>query len=223
MVTKRREPEDEGELDGRVLRGDRSRRAIVEALYEIVRDGELEPSAEAVAERAGVGVRTVFRQFDDMEALYQAMGDRVRADVLRLAQLSPPTGELATDLRTVVARRARVFEYIIPFRRSGRIVRHRSSSLRTQESALNEVLRVMIEAVVAPHLAPEHADTLEALDLVLSFEAWDRLRGAQGLSRARAERVLAAAAAALVHSAASGTSTPTTRRAPIAGALPGVP
>lgn len=201
-VTKRAEQADREAVDGRVLRGDRSRQAIVEALYDLVRGGELEPSAESVAARAGVGVRTVFRQFADMESLFQALDARVRVEVLQLADLTPPTGELEVDLRTLVARRARVFEHMAPFRRSGRIVRHRSTFLRTQDRAFNQTLRTMVETVVTPHLAPDRGDTVEALDLLLSFDAWDRLRVVQGLSRAHAERVQLGAALSLLRAAA---------------------
>jgi hypothetical protein len=42
---------------------------------------------------------------------------------------------------------------------------------------------------------------MEALDLVLSFEAWSRLRREQGLPRDEALAVILAAAVALLHSA----------------------
>lgn len=207
-MTKRAQQAGREAVDGRVLRGDRSRQAIVDALYDLLRAGELEPSAEAVAARAGVGVRTVFRQFADMESLFEALDARVRAEVLQLADLTAPTGDLEADVRAVVARRARVFEHMAPFRRSGRIVRHRSTFLRAQDRAFHRTLRAMVEALVTPHLAPDRGDTVEALDLLLSFEAWDRLRDAQGLSRAHAERVQLDAALSLLRAAApvSGSS-----------------
>jgi hypothetical protein len=62
----------------------------------------------------------------------------------------------------------------------------------------------MLKAVVQPHVGTAKraaaADTLEALDALLSFEAWERLRVTQALSAQRAARVLLAAATALVKS-----------------------
>ena len=55
------------EADGRVLRGARTRERIVDAVFELVSEGTVRPTAEEVASRAGVGIRTVFRHFDDME------------------------------------------------------------------------------------------------------------------------------------------------------------
>src|SRR5262245_66569994 len=66
--------------DGRVRRGQRSGQAIVEALVGLVGDGILEPTAQQVAARAGVGIRTVFRRFSDMESLFAEMSARVQAE-----------------------------------------------------------------------------------------------------------------------------------------------
>ena len=68
--------------DGRVLRGTRNKQLIVNAVYDLVRGGSLEPTAQDVAQRAGVGVRTVFRQFQDMDALAHAVGDRVMRELI---------------------------------------------------------------------------------------------------------------------------------------------
>ena len=44
--------------DGRLQRSERSREAIVQALLSLVREGAPRPTAERVAEKAGVGIRT---------------------------------------------------------------------------------------------------------------------------------------------------------------------
>ncbi|MFI5300624.1 MAG: TetR/AcrR family transcriptional regulator [Polyangiales bacterium] len=186
--------------DGRVLRGARSHHRIVQALYELVREGHVAPTADEVAERAGVGTRTVFRKFDDLEALYRSLGDRLEVEVTELAAHTPPTGQLVEDLRTLVARRRRIFEHLAPFRRAGRIVRHTSPVLRAQDAVLARALRAGLVAVVGPHLSPLSTDRLEALDVLLSFEAWDRLRDEQHLSAKRAEQVIFEASMSLIRS-----------------------
>ena len=55
--------------DGRAARSHRTRRAIVEAMRTLHGEGDLRPRASCIAERAGVGKRTVWQQFADMEAL----------------------------------------------------------------------------------------------------------------------------------------------------------
>src|SRR5690349_22289922 len=64
-------------LDGRVRRGERSRDAIVGALFDLIGGGVLQPTAQQVADRAGVGIRSVFRHFTEMDSLYAAMDTRL--------------------------------------------------------------------------------------------------------------------------------------------------
>ena len=59
--------------DGRRKRSQTSRDKIVAAMLALVEEGAITPSAEQVATRARVGLRTVFRQYSDMETLYAAM------------------------------------------------------------------------------------------------------------------------------------------------------
>ena len=59
--------------DGRRKRSRTSRDSIVAAMLSLVEEGAITPSAEQVAARAQVGLRTVFRHFKDMESLYAAM------------------------------------------------------------------------------------------------------------------------------------------------------
>ena len=47
--------------DGRKLRSEDSKRRIVSAMLELVREGKMAPTAEEVANRAEVGLRTVFQ------------------------------------------------------------------------------------------------------------------------------------------------------------------
>ena len=68
-----------GSPDGRLQRSVRSRQIILDAIVSLVEEGNLVPTAQQVARRAGVGLRTVFRHFDDMEALFAEM-DRKLAD-----------------------------------------------------------------------------------------------------------------------------------------------
>ena len=68
--------------DGRRRRSDRSRRQIIEALFDLISEGNVSPSAASVAERAKVGLRTVFRHFEDMDSIYDEMTDAVMTAVM---------------------------------------------------------------------------------------------------------------------------------------------
>jgi AcrR family transcriptional regulator len=60
-------------MDGRRLRSADSRRRILGAMLALILEGKPDPGAEAVAARAGVGLRTVFRLFSDMESICAEM------------------------------------------------------------------------------------------------------------------------------------------------------
>ena len=56
--------------DGRVLRGAKTRTAIVEALFELFKQGIYAPTTKQIAEQAQTSVRSIFQHFEDMETLY---------------------------------------------------------------------------------------------------------------------------------------------------------
>jgi AcrR family transcriptional regulator len=161
----------------------------------------LPPTIDEVAERAGLGRRTVFRQFRDLDALYRAMGERVMREAMALVTLAAPTGSLETDLTALVGRRSRVFEHITPFRRAARLVRHESTFLQEQEKAMTMAFRARLLGVLEPHVRVEGGDTIDVLELLLSFEAWERLRHVQKVGVKRAREILLGAALTLVRSA----------------------
>ncbi len=82
--------------DGRIQRSERSRTSIVQAILELIGEGSLSPTAQQVAERADVGVRTVFRHFSDMETLFATMNDRLVAEVDSLFVEKVQTGPMST-------------------------------------------------------------------------------------------------------------------------------
>ena len=186
--------------DGRLRRGERSREAIVAALFELVGEGVLEPTAQQVAERARVGIRSVFRHFDDMDGLFATMDERLRADALPILREASSEGPLRERARALVDRRVRLFERIAPYKRSAGVQRWRSPFLSTQHTVLVRELRAALLRAL-PELASAPTEWVEALDVLLSFEAWDRLRTDQRLSRERAEAALARAVLALVERA----------------------
>ena len=63
--------------DGRLLRSERSRHLIVEAMIELIDEGVLTPTAQQVAKRANVGIRSVFRHFDDMDSIFETTNELV--------------------------------------------------------------------------------------------------------------------------------------------------
>lgn len=175
--------------DGRRRRGMDNRARIVAAMIEMVRADEVAPSAERVAARADVGLRTVFRHFQDMDSLYREMSLVIEAELRAI--IDQPFQSASGPERAVelVARRARAFETIAPFRRAAEAVRHRSRFIGSDYARLVRELRAILERELPADVAGDPMK-LEALDLLLSYEAWSRLRRDQGLSPERAQAVI---------------------------------
>jgi AcrR family transcriptional regulator len=177
-------------VDGRVARGARNRDRIVEAAVHLVRAGDLQPTAERIAEQANVGVRSVFRHFDDLDGLFRAISEKVEDEVAPLADSSPIHGELIERIAELVRRRVKVYERVAPFRQSARVHRKKSVAIRIGHGHLDRWHRCQLEETLAPELKGAPSELIEVLDSMASFETWDRLRNDQRLSRERANEVV---------------------------------
>ncbi len=87
-------------IDGRHARRQRSRDAIVDAAFAIIVEGKGPPSAEAVAERAGVSVSSIFRNFDGLADLQEQALDQFRE---RFSHLLSATPSADADLEDRIA------------------------------------------------------------------------------------------------------------------------
>jgi len=182
--------------DGRRQRSDASRRKIALAMLDLLREGEADPSADLVAERAGVGRRTVFRLFSDMDGVFREM------HAIMASRLTPEFARTFVantwreQLDELVERRAKAFEQMLPIKTAADARRYTSNFLRTEHKKITRLQREALIAVLPANLAK--GDMLEALDLVMSFETWRRLRYEQELSIKQAQAVLRRILGALV-------------------------
>lgn len=178
--------------DGRRRRGQDNRARIVAAMLDIIREGDGSdgaPGAEQVAERADVGLRTVFRHFKDMDSLYREMSAQIEAELRAVVDQPFVAQDWRGRVLEMVTRRSVGFERIGPFKRAAETVRHRSRFLEDDSMRLVEGLRERLLGELPKDLADDPLK-LEALDLLMSWEAWSRLRREQGLTVERARAVL---------------------------------
>lgn len=183
------EPDAEAPLDGRVRRGQDNRARIVAAMLELIQAGEISPGAEAVAARADVGLRTVFRHFKDMESLYSEMSEVISLELRAVADTPFEAQDWKGRVVELVARRSFGFEKIAPFRRASDALRHGSKVMEADHTRFVAAQREIVRRQLPPEVAAD-ATVLEALDLLLSFETWSRLRREQGLGRRQTREVL---------------------------------
>jgi AcrR family transcriptional regulator len=175
--------------DGRRERSRSSRSKIVAAMLDLVGKGDVAPSAARVAEVAGVGLRSVFRHFDDMDELYREMGGAIEAQVMPIILQAPSGASWKEKLRDIADRRATVFETILPFRISGNLKRFQSPYLMQD---YRRMLRLETEIIEAHLPASVKADVTGAhsLNVILSFQTWRLLRHDQSLTVEDAKAVV---------------------------------
>ena len=173
--------------DGRHKRSEASRERIVTAMLDLVSQGIATPGAEQVAEKADVGLRSVFRHFKDMEGLHREMVTRLAKQYfLLLVPFEAPTWQGQLD--EMIERRITNFDLLLPFKNASDIHRHRSPSLQTEYERILDALRMRLHAILPKSIAEDEV-VFESLDFILRFESWQRLRIYQKLTTELARRV----------------------------------
>lgn len=188
--------------DGRTIRAERTRQALVDALLGLLDAGEPSPTAAAIAQRAGVSERSVFQHFPDREALFEAVARQQYERVM--PTLRPVDASLPLDKRIgqFTRQRARLYELIGGVRRAALLIEHESpavagwltSARRAKAADAERVFRRELEAIPADERAPLRA----ALIAVCAWPAWESWRTHQRLGVSRARAAMAAAIGALL-------------------------
>jgi AcrR family transcriptional regulator len=183
--------------DGRVQRSIVTRKKIVAALAALIREGYISPTAEQVAARADVGLRTVFRHFDDMDSLYREISMDLDAVVQPVLQLRLSAATWQERLLQSIDHRSEIFERVAPLYVAAHVHRHESPYLQQNLMDSARLQREQLRRLLPPAVAQDPT-WLAALDLLLSFEAWVRLRREQGLDAEQARGVMRLAVRALL-------------------------
>ncbi len=180
--------------DGRTVRGERTRQALVEALLALLDEGELRPTAERIAARAGVSERSVFQHFPDREQLFEAVALQQYERVRPTLHPIDPALPLEERLDGFTAQRARYYELIKGVRRAALLLEPESDAvarwLQTARRAKAHEVRKVFAAEIAGAPEAERAALVAALVAAAAWPAWESYRFHQGLGAARARAAL---------------------------------
>jgi TetR/AcrR family transcriptional regulator of autoinduction and epiphytic fitness len=188
--------------DGRTVRAERTRQALVDSLLELLDEGHLKPTAAEIAQRAGVSERSVFQHFPDREALFESVArqqyDRVMPTLRPIDAGLPLTERIERFTR----QRSRLYELIGGVRRAALLIEHESPSVagwletarRAKAAEVERVFRRELDAVPPDHREPLRA----ALVALCAWPAWESWRTHQGLGVDRSRAAMAAGIAALL-------------------------
>ena len=167
--------------DGRRQRSERSQVAIIEAALALMDEGVLVPTAQQIADRAGVGIRSFFRHFTDMDSLFLAADEMLLDSYEALFKVDDRSGTLVERVARVVALYGNAFDQLSQIILCTQSLLWRFPKLRENYAWHQKRLRKEFELWV-PEATQLTREQREAVHAVVSFEMWHRLREHQGLS-----------------------------------------
>ena len=190
-----------GRIDGRTARAERTRAAIVEAHLALIFEGDLRPTGERIAERAGISLRTLWSNFKDMETLFEASGDEVLRQQDAAHRPIPPGLPLAKRVDAYCRQRARLLQLVAPSARAAQMREPVSGQLR--RNRLKHIARVRdeVEQLFAAELEQAgrgREQLVNALVAASMWPAWSMLRDGLGLGVDQARAVMARSVGALL-------------------------
>lgn len=172
--------------DGRRLRSVRTRQLIIDAYLLLLRESPQIPTAAAIARRAGYSVRSVFERFPDLHMLRVAATDYAMSQASLKVAEHPPKGGRATRLKVHVETRGRVCEEWLPLWRALNANQGESTELKDRIRRARELVILRLEAMYGPELSTlgpvERQQTILAIEALIDFESWARMRGMFGQS-----------------------------------------
>lgn len=174
------EPPVDGPVDGRSARAERTRTAIVDAVLELLSEGDFQPTANRIAERAGISLRLIYHHFGDLESLYRAVGQRSNELLAERTHRIPVDQPLDARIDQLVAQRGDILEWLTPIMRAAQINIGASAGVLTRRSVLHARGEREVDVVFARELDPldagERAVVVSALNGCLFWGHWDDLR-----------------------------------------------
>lgn len=171
---------EEPSSDGRTARRQRGRLAVCQAMIDLVFEGHTTPSAELVAERAGVSIASLFRYFDTLDDLRVEITQFYFARYEHLFDI-PSIGEGTLDQRIdrFVTAREHLHRETAPMslharRDSFQDPTTASTVTRVRKTYADQIQHHFDQELSA--LTPASRETLLALIATMtSFDSWEQM------------------------------------------------
>lgn len=167
--------------DGRRARSVVTRSKIIKTMVELVAEGNPDPSAVEVAERSGISLRTVFRHFEEKEAILNAIDDLLVAAYQPLLIAPYRSDDWKDQLAELIERRCAINEAAAVFRISAVMQRYRSPFVAAKYPRLYAAEKRMLDAIL-PEALQTATTAGRAVLMACSFDNWRLLRQDEELS-----------------------------------------
>jgi AcrR family transcriptional regulator len=177
-------------IDGRRARRDRSRKAVVDAAFELILEGKGQLATEDVAERAGVSASSIFRNFDGLADLQQQALDQFRDRFSHLLGATPsPEADFDDRVAFFVRNRLDLYEQAHPLMSMAR-ARAFDHDVLVEAVARNRTIladqtRACFELELSTLEPTEAADLVAIVDSLTSPEGFELMTRTHARSRER--------------------------------------
>ena len=173
--------------DGRRQRSVNTQATIVDAMMILIKKGILEPTAQQVADEAGLGIRTVFRIVKDKETLFSRMDEKVRESNQMLYQASP-SGSLKDRIEGLMQIESKGYEVNIEFIKATLANKWKYKTLE-ENYKKNQLLLKKLMFAWLPEISQLDSNLQEFLTAINSPNFWIELRENQTLSVEKAKKI----------------------------------
>jgi hypothetical protein len=173
-------------IDGRRLRSERTKHLLIEAYLELLRESLQVPTAVQIAERVGCSARLIYERFSDLRTLSLAAANYAVALGKSEAVTCHVDGDRRARIESHATTCAQTCERWLPLWRTVMANQVELAELRTAVDQVRlatiERLKLMYRPELSTLAASRRRQILIALEALVDFESWGRMRERHGLS-----------------------------------------
>ena len=163
------------QVDGRILRSQKSQSVILNALIKLINTGNYYPTAEEVAKESGIAIRTVFRQFDDMESLLIKVDEIINHKLINDEKEIKLNSPLIARLELIIEERLHYYNKYENIMIATITQLPKYKILQKKYPEYQRLLRKRTEDII-PEILTLKSNNQELLDATLSFGFYQRLK-----------------------------------------------
>ena len=176
------------QVDGRILRSQKSQSVIINALIKLINTGNYYPTAEEVAKESGIAIRTVFRQFDDMESLLIKVDEIINHKLINDEKEIKLNSPLIARLELIIEERLHYYNKYENIMIATITQLPKYKILQKKYPEYQRLLRKRTEDII-PEILTLKSNNQELLDATLSFGFYQRLKF-QGLDKSNIYKLI---------------------------------
>ena len=168
-------------VDGRILRSKKSQNIILDSIINLINQGNYYPTADEVAKESGIAIRTVFRQFADMETLLMKVDETINIKLLNEKILIDKDLPIEERLKKIIDERIYFYNKYENIMIATITQLPKYKILQKKYPEYQKLLRKRTEKII-PELSNIKTNNQELIDATLSFAFYQRLKF-QGLDK----------------------------------------